>query len=139
MLVDTSVWIDHLRRGNAKLRGQLEAGEVACHPFVVGELACGNLKGREEVLSLVAALPQTPMAQHDEVLALIEAPELDQQIEGDNRRLDIGMGVQALKDDRKSIGGIVVELLDVKNAQKATGGLGRRIQVSLQIVAWPTH
>jgi predicted nucleic acid-binding protein len=76
VLVDTSVWIDHLRRGNARLRGHLEAGEVASHPFVVGELACGNLKAREELLSLMAALPQVPMVEHEEVLAFVEQNRL---------------------------------------------------------------
>jgi len=50
MLVDTSVWIDHLRRGNAKLAERLERAEVSCHPFIIGELACGQLRNREMIL-----------------------------------------------------------------------------------------
>lgn len=56
VLVDTSVWIDHLRRTSPRLAGHLEAGEVAVHPFVIGKLACGNLANRREILSLVQAL-----------------------------------------------------------------------------------
>jgi predicted nucleic acid-binding protein len=73
VLVDTSVWIDHLRRGNEALSRHLSAGDVWCHPFVIGELACGSLRRRREILSLLAALPQTPMPEHHEVLAFVEA------------------------------------------------------------------
>ena len=76
MLVDTSVWIDHLQRGNRGLARQLREPDVWCHPFVVGELACGRLDERSEVLSLLSALPQTPLAEHDEVLAFVEANRL---------------------------------------------------------------
>jgi predicted nucleic acid-binding protein len=70
-LVDTSVWIDHLRRGNRRLGSLLESGSVCCHPFVIGELACGTLRDRDELLSLLKALPESPIAEHDEVLTLI--------------------------------------------------------------------
>lgn len=50
VLVDTSVWIDHLRQGEARLSKLLDEGEVVIHPFVIGELACGNLKNRNEIL-----------------------------------------------------------------------------------------
>ena len=73
MLVDTSVWIDHLRRGNPALARQLSDQEVWCHPFVIGELACGQLDARSEVLSLLSALPQAPLAGHEEVLAFLES------------------------------------------------------------------
>lgn len=76
MLVDTSVWIDHLRRGNESLASHLRSGEVLCHPFIVGEVACGNLVRRGEVLALMAALPQVPSALHDEVLEFIDAHRL---------------------------------------------------------------
>ncbi len=76
MLVDTSVWIDHLRRGNAALGRLLNDLEVWCHPFVVGDLACGQLEARPEVLSLLSALPQAPLAGHDEVLAFVESNRL---------------------------------------------------------------
>ncbi|MFH1764168.1 MAG: PIN domain-containing protein [Gemmatimonadota bacterium] len=76
MLVDTSVWVDHLRSGNSTLASALETVDVWCHPFVLGELACGNLRNREEILDLLAALPQAPMATHTEALALVEGRNL---------------------------------------------------------------
>jgi predicted nucleic acid-binding protein len=76
VLVDTSVWVDHLRRPDARLVQQLEDGWVSTHPFVIGELACGNLAKREEVLDLLAALPLVPIANHEEVLAFVHARHL---------------------------------------------------------------
>ena len=76
VLVDTSVWVDHLRHNLPLLGDLLEAGEVASHPFVVGELACGNLAHRTEVLELIASLPQVPTATHAEALHLVEARHL---------------------------------------------------------------
>lgn len=73
MLVDTSVWVDHLRKGNARLESALETSEVWCHPFVQGELACGNLGNREGILSLLEALPLAPMMSHAEALSLVES------------------------------------------------------------------
>ena len=58
ILVDTSVWADHLRRSNRGLAGLLVEEQVLCHPFVIGELACGRLKNRCEILNLLGALPQ---------------------------------------------------------------------------------
>ena len=71
MLADTSIWIEHLRRGHAGLGAALERGEVVTHPFVIGELACGGLRQREVVLELLAALPACGVAEHEEVLALV--------------------------------------------------------------------
>lgn len=76
MIVDTSVWIDHLRHGNSSLASLLEEGDVWCHPFVQGELACGNLRNREEILSLLDALPQAPTTTHAEALGLLEKRNL---------------------------------------------------------------
>ena len=76
MLVDTSVWIDHLRLGDAELATALEVGRVRAHPFVVGELACGNLHARAEVLSLLQALPGSPMATDSEVLFFMDQQAL---------------------------------------------------------------
>jgi predicted nucleic acid-binding protein len=76
ILVDTSVWVDHLRGADKALAVALEAGEVLVHPFVVGELACGNLAHRQEVLSLLRALPQAQVATDDEGLAFIEGRRL---------------------------------------------------------------
>ncbi len=71
ILAETSVWIEHLRRGEPRLAAHLEAGEVLCHPFVVGELACGNLRRRSEILGLLTALPGVGKVDDDEALAFI--------------------------------------------------------------------
>ncbi len=76
VLVDTSVWVSHLRNGNAKLADLLNNGDVVCHPFIVGELACGNLKNGAEILSLLQALPISIEAEHDEVMTFIENNQL---------------------------------------------------------------
>lgn len=76
ILVDTSVWIDHLRVGDPELGRLLDRGLVLGHVFVRGELACGNLRRRAEVLVLLADLPQAVVAEDGEVLALIERQRL---------------------------------------------------------------
>lgn len=76
ILVDTSIWIDHLRRGDRQLAARLEASEVVCHPFVIGEVACGFLSRRHEILELLAALPRTGQATHEEILAFIDQRHL---------------------------------------------------------------
>ena len=76
MIVDTSVWIDHFREPNVDLESFLEDGRVTTHPFVIGELACGSLARRDEILRLLAALPAAPLATHDEVLAFIQRHRL---------------------------------------------------------------
>ena len=72
ILVDTSVWIDHLRVGVPVLAQALDTGRVWMHPFVLGELACGNVKNRREVLQLFDRLPKAPVATDDEALGFIE-------------------------------------------------------------------
>ena len=72
ILVDTSVWVDHLRSGNPRLVSHLEEGEVLTHPFVIGELALGGLGRGSEILDLLGNLPGAKVALHDEVLAMIE-------------------------------------------------------------------
>jgi len=71
ILVDTSVWVSYLRTDDIHLRDLLLDGEVLCHPFVVGELACGNLKNRMEILSSLQALPMARVAEHEEILQFI--------------------------------------------------------------------
>jgi predicted nucleic acid-binding protein len=71
-LIDASVWVDHFRRGNRALSTLLLEGRVLCHPFIIGELACGNLKHRSETLSLLHKLPEAPLADSADVLALID-------------------------------------------------------------------
>lgn len=72
ILVDTSVWIDHLRAGAPALVTELEQGRVLTHPYVVGELACGHLRDRAQVLRLLGHLPQAPVATDREALSFIE-------------------------------------------------------------------
>jgi predicted nucleic acid-binding protein len=76
ILVDTSVWVDHLRRGNDALAALLRQERVLCHPFVAGELACGRLRRRAEVLDLLARLPPAPIASHGEALTFVEGRRL---------------------------------------------------------------
>ena len=71
-LVDTSVWVDHLRRRNARLAALLDQDQVGCHPFVIGELALGGLKQRARVLDLLAELPVARALGHHDVLAMVE-------------------------------------------------------------------
>ncbi|HKI98262.1 MAG TPA: type II toxin-antitoxin system VapC family toxin, partial [bacterium] len=72
ILVDTSVWIDHLRKGTPALAALLEEGQVLMHWFVLGELACGNLRNREEVLRLLGELAMAPSVTDAEARAFIE-------------------------------------------------------------------
>jgi predicted nucleic acid-binding protein len=76
ILVDTSVWVRHLREGDPDLERLLNNGEVMCHPFIVGEFACANLRNRHEILSLLQHLPLANQAKHEEVLHFIEQKQL---------------------------------------------------------------
>lgn len=82
ILVDTSVWVEHLRSGDVGLEALLIDGQVVCHPFIVGELACGNLKNRAEILNLLQVLPMASCADDDEVIQFI----------GDNGLMGKGLG-----------------------------------------------
>jgi len=77
ILVDTSVWVDHFRSGDVALQKLLQAGQVATHPFVVGELACGNLKNRSKVLDLLQSLSSVEVATNHEALFFIEKHNLE--------------------------------------------------------------
>ncbi len=76
ILADISVWVDHFRAGVAELERALNNGEILMHPFVLGELACGNFRRRSEVLPLLRELPQAREATHDEVMTMIESRRL---------------------------------------------------------------
>ncbi len=76
ILVDTSVWAQHIDRSVEPLRTLLEADEVSSHPFIVGEIALGNLRRRDTVLSDIMLLPQAAVATQEEVLDLIERHKL---------------------------------------------------------------
>lgn len=79
ILVDTSIWIDHLRSTNDALASLLETSEVITHPLVLGELAVASLRRRDEFLRLLDELPSAPLADSSEVLAFIDAYRLHGQ------------------------------------------------------------
>jgi predicted nucleic acid-binding protein len=76
ILVDTSVWIEHFRSGNDRLKTLLFDEQVLCHPFVIGELACGTLSKRGEILNRLKALSQALLVGHEEALSFLEARHL---------------------------------------------------------------
>ena len=76
VIVDTSVWIIHLREGSRHLQELLLDGEVVCHPFIIGELACGGIKNRNEILSLLRSLPMSSVVTLNELLYFIERNKL---------------------------------------------------------------
>ncbi len=76
ILADTSIWVDHLRSGDALLEELLNTAEVLCHPFVIGEIAMGNLRRREFILEDMRNLPRATVAGDEEVLAFIERRRL---------------------------------------------------------------
>lgn len=76
ILVDTSIWVDHLRTGDPALEQFLDAGQVLGHPWVTGELALGNLSWRNETLGLLSSLPQASVATHVEVMTIVDRHRL---------------------------------------------------------------
>ena len=76
VLVDSSIWVTHLRQGSQKLEKLLMDAEVMCHPFIIGELACGNLKNRSEIISLLQSLPMASTINSDELLIFIGINQL---------------------------------------------------------------
>jgi predicted nucleic acid-binding protein len=76
ILADTSVWIEHFRRGEPNLQAALDEGDVLLHPFILGELACGNFRHRGNALELLEQLPVSRVATHGEVMAMIEGRAL---------------------------------------------------------------
>ena len=82
ILADTSIWIDHLRQSDPGLSNLLESNQIICHPMIIGELACGQLKNRQEVLKLLGRLPEATPASHEEVVYFI----------GENDLMGIGIG-----------------------------------------------
>ena len=112
VLVDTSVWVSHLRDGNNELASLLNEGRVLCHPFIIGELACGNLKDRAMILSFLQWLPMSIEAEHEEVLYFIE----------NNRLMGKGIGyVDAHLIASAVLTGIPIWTLDKQLAQVADG------------------
>jgi len=76
ILVDTSIWVTHLRQGSRHLEKLLMDAEVMCHPFIIGELACGNLQNWNEIISLLHTLPMAPTIEFDELLFFIDRNQL---------------------------------------------------------------
>jgi predicted nucleic acid-binding protein len=76
ILVDTSIWIDHLHRSEAALSALLNEAQVCTHPMIIGELALGSLRDRQTILELLPDLPSTPLATHAEVLRFVESQVL---------------------------------------------------------------
>jgi len=76
ILADTSVWINHLRDGNKRFEELLLNGKVMTHEHIVGELACGNIRNRKEIIALIRALPLAPLIQFNEFLFFIEEHKL---------------------------------------------------------------
>ena len=76
ILADTSVWIDHFRKPDAVFSKRLHDEKICTHPFIIGELACGNLKNRKEIIALLHALPSAGGAEDDEVLFFIDRHKL---------------------------------------------------------------
>ena len=76
ILVDTSIWIDHLHRSEAALSALLNEAQVCTHPMIIGELALGSLRDRQTILGLLSDLPSTPLATYAEVLGFVESHTL---------------------------------------------------------------
>jgi len=76
VITDTSIWVTHLRQGSRQLEKLLIDAEVMCHPFIIGELACGNLKNRNEIISLLQSLPMAPTIEFDEFIFFIDRNQL---------------------------------------------------------------
>lgn len=76
MLADTSIWVEHLRRGQLGLISLLHRAEVHCHAFIIGELACGSTSRRSEILQLLRRLPSVPIVENEEVMTFVERHHL---------------------------------------------------------------
>lgn len=76
VLVDTSIWVDHLRSGNHQLVQLLAQNQVCMHPMIIGELACGHLRNRVELLDLWRNLPTAVLCNHEEAMICLEANEI---------------------------------------------------------------
>jgi predicted nucleic acid-binding protein len=76
MLVDTSIWVEHLRHRQLGLISLLDRAEVHCHAFIIGELACGSISHRSEILQLLGRLPSVPIVENEEVMTFVERHRL---------------------------------------------------------------
>ena len=76
VLVDSSVWVGHFKQRNDHLVALLEAGVVVCHPYIVGELACGTPPARKAIIGMLSELESAPVAAQNELLAMMDARQL---------------------------------------------------------------
>lgn len=76
ILADTSVWVDHLRLGNRILASLLDRDQVLTHPFIIGELACGTIRNRDEILLHLRTLPSARTVDDEEAMAFVESRRL---------------------------------------------------------------
>lgn len=113
VLADTSVWIQHLRVGVPAFAAALDAGVIAVHPFVLGELALGTLRSRRAVLDDLTRLPQIEAAQHEEVLELV------------SRRKLAGSGIGWV--DTHLVAGALIAQCELWTLDKPLGEVWRRV------------
>ena len=118
MLVDTSIWVDHLRKRNSTLVKLLESGDVLTHPLVIGELACGNLAQRTKVLTALTELPSVSSASNEEVLELLETRKL------------MGRGLGWI--DLHLLASSMIARVPLWSADKRLSGVAREIGVHTQ-------
>lgn len=123
VLVDTSVWVGHFKKRNARLATLLEADMVVCHPYVVVEVACGTPPDRQTVIDLLSELESVPVATPDELLAVIERRSLCGRGCG---FVDVSLLASALLSDQT-----VVWTLD-KRLETAAAEVGRAYRPALQ-------
>lgn len=120
ILVDTSVWIDHFRKAIPPLVEALEGEDVLIHPFVIGELACGELARRREVLDLLSALPSSAVATDEETLHFIEQHRL------------MGKGIGYI-DAHLLTSVILTETAQLWTRDKNLGAIGARLRIGFEI------
>jgi len=113
--VDTAVWVEHFRNGDIGLETQLHNGQVVCHPFIVGELACGNLKNRSRILALLNTLPMVHSAEHEEVMHVIEKYRL------------IGKGLEYI--DMHLLASVMLTLIPLWTLDKRLNSIARALGI----------
>jgi predicted nucleic acid-binding protein len=116
VLVDTSLWVDHLSRGREDLADFLRRGVAMTHPWVVGELACGGIRNRDEVLGLLQSLPTPRVVDHAEALVFIEAHNL------------MGLGLAYV--DIHLLASCVLDRVPLWTRDKALGAVAQKLGVA---------
>lgn len=116
VIADTSIWVTHLRQGNRHLEELLTDGEIFCHPFIIGELACGNIRNRTEILSLLQSLPMAPTIEFNEFLHFIDRNHL------------MGMGIGFV--DVHLLASAQLSGIPLWTADKALGSVALKLKVA---------